>query len=177
VPLADLAAGALTALGRILAALLHRERTGEGSRLVVSMTHEAHRLVAHRLGEEVPRLLTGGLACYRVYATADGRLLTVGALETRFFVRLCELLGRPELAGRQYDPDGQEALAEELAAIFAQRPLADWLELCDGEDVCVGPVATREEAALQLGEPAAGRAPALGEHTEAWRRELGVAAG
>jgi crotonobetainyl-CoA:carnitine CoA-transferase CaiB-like acyl-CoA transferase len=177
VPLADLAAGALTALGQILAALLHRERTGEGSRLVVSMTHASHRLVAHRLGEEVPRLLTGGLACYRVYSTADGRMLTVAALETRFFVRLCELLGRPELAGRQYDSDGQEALAEELAAIFAQRALADWLELCDGEDVCVGPVSTREEAALQLGEPPAGRAPALGEHTEAWRRELGVAAG
>ena len=60
-----------------------------------------------------------------------------------------------------------------LAAAFGERPLADWLELFDGEDVCVGPVATLEEAAADLGEtvPQA-PAPALGEHTEAWRDEL-----
>src|SRR5919199_791887 len=42
VPVADLAAGALTATLRILAALLERQRSGSGERLVVSMTHEAH---------------------------------------------------------------------------------------------------------------------------------------
>src|SRR6266508_3004438 len=62
---ADLAAGALQAVVGILAALLVREQTGEGARIVVSMTHGAHRLVSHRLGgEPVPRLLTGGAACY-----------------------------------------------------------------------------------------------------------------
>ena len=89
---------------QVLAALLERERTGSGARIVVSMTHGSHDLVAHRLGgEPVPRMLTGGLACYRIYATADGRHLTVGALEPKFFARLCELLGRPELAERQYE--------------------------------------------------------------------------
>ena len=49
------------------------ERTGRGRHLVVSMTHGAHRLAAHRLGgEPSPRLLTGGLARYRIYETADG---------------------------------------------------------------------------------------------------------
>ena len=97
---------------QVLAALLERERTGRGARLVVSMTHRSHDLVAHRLGgEPVPRLLTGGLACYRIYATADGRHLTVGALEPKFFRRLCELVGRPDLAERQYDDD-QDALAD-----------------------------------------------------------------
>src|SRR5688572_26097814 len=127
---ADLAAGALGAVAQILAALLEREQTGRGARLTVSMTHGSHRLVAHRLeGDPLPRFLTGGLACYRIYQTADGRHLTVGALEPKFFGRLCELLERPELAARQFDPDGQDALAEELAAAFALRPLADWLEL------------------------------------------------
>ena len=96
-------------------------------------------------------MLTGGLACYRIYETADGRHLTVGALEPCFFRRLTELLGRPELAERQFDAD-QEALAAELAAIFAARPLAEWLELFDAEDVCVGPVATIAEAAADLAE-------------------------
>ena len=99
VQIADLAAGALGAVTKILAALLERERTGKGGHVVVSMTHGSHRLVAHRLGGDgVPRLLTGGLACYRIYETADGRHLTVAALEPAFFRRLTELLGRPELA-------------------------------------------------------------------------------
>jgi alpha-methylacyl-CoA racemase len=149
--IADLAGGALTAVTRILAALLERERTGHGARIVVSMTHSAHRLVSHRLGgEPIPRLLTGGLACYRIYATADGRHLTVAALERHFFARLCELLELSELTDRHFDPAAQEEIGEALAERIASKPLAAWLELFDGEDVSVGPVATLEEAAVEL---------------------------
>jgi alpha-methylacyl-CoA racemase len=171
---ADLAAGALAAVAEILAALLERERTGRGARLTISMTHGAHRLVAHRGGgDPLPRLLTGGLACYRIYATADGRHLTVAALEPKFFVRLCELVGRPELAEQQYDPNAQEEIADELAALFASRPLAEWLALFDGEDVCVGPVATLAEAAREFGDDGNGPpSAAVGQHTSAWRAEL-----
>ncbi len=150
--IADLAAGSLTAVNRILAALLERERSGRGAHVVVSMTHGAHHFVAHRLGgDPIPRLLTGGLASYAIYETADGRHLTVAALEEKFFRRLCELLGRPELAQRQFDPAAQAELADALAETFRTRPLADWLELFDGEDVAVGPVATLTEAAAEFG--------------------------
>jgi alpha-methylacyl-CoA racemase len=173
IQVADLSAGALGAVVQVLAGLLERDRTGRGGHLVVSMTHGSHDLVAHRLGgEPVPRLLTGGLACYRTYATADGRHLTVGALEPKFFLRLCELLGRPDLGERQYDED-QQALANELVGIVATRPLAEWLDLFDGEDVCAGPVWTREEAAVEFGNPTAAAVAPLGAHTDAWRRELG----
>jgi alpha-methylacyl-CoA racemase len=146
---ADLGA-AQRAVADVLAALLERERTGRGAHLVVSLTHSAHELVSHRLGgEPFPRLLTGGIACYRIYATADGRYVTVAALEPTFFHRLCELIGRPELADRQWDTE-QEVLATELAEAFAAHPLKTWLELFEGEDVSVGPVATLEEAAAQL---------------------------
>lgn len=172
--IADLAAGSLGAVTSVLAALVRRAQTGEGGHLVVSMTHRSYDLVAHRLGgDPVPRLLTGGLACYRTYATADGRLLTVAALERKFFARLCELVGRPDLAARHYDAD-QDGVASELAAILATRTLADWLALCDGEDVCVGPVATRAEAHADLGPwPQEPDDVLLGAHTEAWRAELG----
>jgi alpha-methylacyl-CoA racemase len=158
---ADLAAGALGAVVQILAALLH----GEGARLTISMTHGAHALAPRA------RVLVDDYACYSIYDTADGRRLTVGALEPKFFGRLCELVERPELAPRQYDGD-QTSLREELGGVFSQRTLEDWLRLFDGEDVCVGPVATLEEAAADLGAEPAGAAPALGEHTVRWREEL-----
>jgi crotonobetainyl-CoA:carnitine CoA-transferase CaiB-like acyl-CoA transferase len=167
-PIADLAAGGLTAVTRILAALLERARTGRGAHLVVSMTHGSHDLA------QFAGRLTGELACYRLYGTADGRWLTVGALEPHFWERLCAALGRPDLAPRQYDAD-QEAVAEELAAVFAARPLAELLELLDDEDVCVGPVATPAEAATDFAvPPPSAPPPALGEHTAAWRAELGL---
>jgi alpha-methylacyl-CoA racemase len=173
VQVADLAAGALRAVAEVLAALVRRARTGEGARLVVSMTHGSHELVAHRLcGDPLPRLLTGGLACYAVYPTSDARHLTVAALEPVFFLRLCELLGRPDLGERQYEED-QESLRRELAAIFAAEPLDHWLGVFEQEDVCVGPVATLDEAHADLGpwaEPIAD--VPLGAHTGAWRAEL-----
>jgi crotonobetainyl-CoA:carnitine CoA-transferase CaiB-like acyl-CoA transferase len=163
---ADLAAGALGAVTEILAALLVRGRTGAGARIVVSMTHGAHALASRS------PVLTQGYACYSIYETSDARMLTVGALEAKFFARLCELVGRPELAARQYDDD-QRSLRDELGRVFATRTLGDWLERFDGEDVCVGPVATYAEAALELGRPV-GIAPMLGEHTAQWRTDLGA---
>ena len=164
VPVADLAAGALTAVLRILAALLERERTGRGARIVVSMTHEAHELA------QFAGRLTGALACYRIYETADGRYLTIAALEPQFWRRLCELLDRPDLVPRAHDAH------DELEEIFRRRPLADWLGLFEGEDVCAGPVATLFEASPEYGRAQRFSAPApkLGEHTEAWRAELGL---
>jgi alpha-methylacyl-CoA racemase len=160
---ADLAAGALGAVTEILAALLR----GGGARIVVSMTHGVHRFLP---GTPV---LTQGYACYSIYACADGRHLTVGALEPKFFARLCEVVGRPELAERQYDPD-QESLRRGLADVFSTRSLEDWLRLVEGEDVCVGPVATPAEGAAAFGATPTAPAAALGEHTDAWRRELGL---
>ncbi len=177
VQIADLGAGALGAVAEILAALLERERTGLGHRIVISMTHGSHRFAAHRLnGEPLERLLTGGLACYGVYETADRRHLTVTAVEPKFFRRLCELIDREDLVQRQYEPKAQETIAARLAETFASKPLGTWLELFEHEDVMVGPVATLEEAASEFGgAPPVAPAPALGEHTDSWRRELGLA--
>jgi alpha-methylacyl-CoA racemase len=169
---ADLAAGGLGAALEVLAALLERERTGSGTRIVVSMTHRAHELVAHRVDGPPERLLTGGLACYRIYETADARYLTLAALEPKFFARLGELLGRPDLGARQFDAD-QDALARELAEAFATRPLADWSALFEGEDVCVGPVSTLAEAAADLGTGEPPSPVPIGAHTAAWRSVLG----
>jgi alpha-methylacyl-CoA racemase len=149
VPVADYT-GAFAAVREILAALLERERTGRGARLEVSMTDEAAQLYA-------PPILTGAAACYRVYETGGGGRLTVAALEPRFWRRFCDLVGLPDLPA--FAPE-----LPELEARLRERPLVEWLELFDGEEVCAGPVAART--------PLAGTAPALGEHTEAWRAAL-----
>jgi crotonobetainyl-CoA:carnitine CoA-transferase CaiB-like acyl-CoA transferase len=142
IQVADLAAGAQGAVIEILAALLE----GGGARIVVSMTHGSHRFVAHRLaGEPVPRLLTGGVACYCLYETADGRYLTVAALEPHFWRNLCALLERPDLVDRAFEPE-----LPELAALFRTRTLDEWLALLEGADTCVGPVLTLSEAAERL---------------------------
>jgi crotonobetainyl-CoA:carnitine CoA-transferase CaiB-like acyl-CoA transferase len=146
VQIADLAAGGQGAVIEVLAALLERERTGRGAKLELSMTHGSHRFVSHRAeSETIPRLLTGGVACYRIYETFDGRHLTVAALEPKFWQRLCELLDQPELVGRQFEPE-----LPELTSLFRTRTMRQWLDLLEHEETCVGPVSTRAEAATTL---------------------------
>ena len=163
-PIADLAAGGLTAVARVLAGLLERERTGRGGRSVVSMTHGSHALA------QFAGTLTGSLACYRIYRCADGRFLTVGALESKFWQRLCELIERPDLVARQDDAHA------ELEQVFGDRALDDWLALFRDEDVAVGPVATLAQASREFGARATNDPPPprLGEHTAQWREELGL---
>jgi crotonobetainyl-CoA:carnitine CoA-transferase CaiB-like acyl-CoA transferase len=158
-PFADLGAGALSAVTKILAALLERERTGRGAHVVVSMTHGAHELA------RFARPLTGELACYRIYESADARFVTVGALEPKFWLRLCELLGREDLATRATDAHA------ELEEIFRSQPFEHWAQFFD-EDACVGPVWTLEEAAAFDEPPRGIPPPKLGEHTELWRELL-----
>jgi crotonobetainyl-CoA:carnitine CoA-transferase CaiB-like acyl-CoA transferase len=138
------------------------------------MTHRSHDLVAHRVGgEPVPRMLTGGSPATESTRARTGATSRSGALEPKFFRRLCEILERPELAERQYEED-QDGLATELEAVFRTRDLTAWLDRFGDEDVCVGPVWTREEAADVFGS---GERPAyvpLGAHTLLWRSELGV---
>ena len=134
----------------VLAALLTRAQTGRGGRLSISMTHGSHQFVAHRLaGDPVERLLTGGVACYRIYETADGRYLTVAALEPKFWQRLCELLDRPDLAERAFEPE-----LPELEALFRTRTMREWLDLLEHEDTCVGPVLSLAESARSSREAA-----------------------
>lgn len=173
-PIADLAAGSLTAVNEILLALYQRSRTGRGRRLDISMTHRAHALQSYRhVDEERSRLLTGAFACYGMYAAADGRWLTVAALEPPFFRRLCELLGCPDLTAQQFDAGAQEKLTALLTEIFSSRPAAEWLRRFEREEVCVGPVNTLAEADVEFGVPeTAAPLAELGAHTDQWRTAL-----
>ncbi|WP_085481137.1 CaiB/BaiF CoA transferase family protein [Paraburkholderia susongensis] len=160
--IADLLGGALSAVTQILAALWHVARGGEGRFVDVSMTHAsyAHNVIAQvslandgaapaaRAG-----LLNGGVPCYNLYRTHDGRWLAVGALELKFWETLCMALDRPEWATRHWSlgqaiggPDAI-ALIGELAGVIGTRTLDEWVQSLEALDCCVSPVLTVAEAA------------------------------
>jgi crotonobetainyl-CoA:carnitine CoA-transferase CaiB-like acyl-CoA transferase len=151
VQIADLAGGSLLGVVGLLAALTRAQRTGEGDHVDVAMTDGAFALQAVTLGAffatgVVPgsesELLNGGIPCYAIYECADGRHITVGALEPPFWRELCEGVGRPDLLATQFDP-GARATWREL---FLTRRRDEWLALLDGRDACVGPVNDLGEA-------------------------------
>ena len=159
IQIADLLGGASTAVTQILAALWHVARGGDGVFLDVSMTHAMHanNVIAQATPEAAALepgsgLLNGGVPCYNVYRTADDRWVAVGALELKFWERLCRALGRPDWADRHWTRGqaigGAEAaaLTRELAERFASHPLAAWMALLEPLDCCVSPVLTVEEA-------------------------------
>jgi len=135
VPIADLAGGFNAAVA-ILASLRTRDRTGRGEFIDVSIYDTAVTLLVLGLarylatGEEpMPgeTLLTGSFPFYSLYETKDGQWLSVAAVEPKFWERMCELIGAPELSGKQFaEPPERPAIAEKLAARFRERTLAEW---------------------------------------------------
>jgi crotonobetainyl-CoA:carnitine CoA-transferase CaiB-like acyl-CoA transferase len=208
VQLADLGGGALTAAVGVLAALLERTRSGQGRLLDIAMTdgvlHWLAAMAAQQWasGDLPPGgrgSLSGGYACYSVYATADGRALTVAAVEPHFWANLCRMLGRDAYAALQYAawPE-QERIFADLDMLFATRTQAEWLAFFGDAEVCVGPALTLAEALelhadrlITLEQPGEGPlrqlgglfgvasarpAPSLGEHTDAVLAALGKSA-
>jgi crotonobetainyl-CoA:carnitine CoA-transferase CaiB-like acyl-CoA transferase len=92
--------------------------------------------------------LSGGLPCYGLYATRDGRHLAVGALERKFWDRFCEVLGREDLKPRHLPADAAErqALRAELTEIIGSQALASWQQRFAGTGCCVTPVQRLDEA-------------------------------
>jgi crotonobetainyl-CoA:carnitine CoA-transferase CaiB-like acyl-CoA transferase len=111
-------------------------------------------------------LITGGAACYQVYATQDQRYLAVGALEQKFWQRFCEILNRPDLSDRGHccGQEGRAVIAD-VAAMIAKKTLAEWREIFKDEDCCVSPVMTLEES-LQHGPSVRRGAVALDSHAQ-----------
>lgn len=156
VQVADIGGGGQAAATAILGALLSVARGGGGRYLDVSMTDGAFSWLAVPLAQvraqgSIPRgmhRLTGRYACYSVYECADGRFVSVGALEPKFWRALCEALGRPDLVEGQYaDGDAQERLRSEVASVFASRSRDAWSQALGGLDVCCEPVLELEEVA------------------------------
>jgi alpha-methylacyl-CoA racemase len=158
---ADIGGGGLMAVVGILAALVGRATTGAGRYVDVSMLDGALGLLPLLASNALAGVaepqpdefyLSGALPGYNVYATADGRYVTLGALEPKFWAEFCRRVGRDDLIARRI-PTGVEdraATMAELAALFKTKTRDEWVAELGDADVCLGPVNTLEEA---LGDP------------------------
>jgi len=154
--IADIAAGGLHAAAAILAALVARARTGEGTYLDVAVADGVLWMLSLYIDEylatgEAPGpghyVLTGRYACYDVYPTADDRWLAVGAIEPAFWANLCRLVGLERWIDHQTDDAVQDAIRADLRAVFRTRTRDEWVALLADADTCVAPVLDIAEVA------------------------------
>lgn len=149
--------GAFLVIG-ILAALLERQRSGQGqvidaaildgivSQLAIILGLKAGGLWEGTRGQNI---LNGGAPFYRTYRCLDTKYVAVAALETKFFAALVEGLGldAARLVPAQWDRTEWPTLRSEFEAIFASKPRDAWASLFEATGACVAPVLSFEEAA------------------------------
>src|SRR5436305_1581353 len=155
--LGDLAGGSFMAVIGILAALAGRTQTGEGRMVDVSMTEGVMALlpifaIAYLNRGQPPQpgrsALDGGLPCYNIYETQDGKHVTLAALEYKFWHAFCTHIGHLELLPFHHPvgPGESEQAVDMLRAIFKTKTRDEWVAELAEIDTCFGPVYTLEEA-------------------------------
>src|SRR6478752_9813566 len=140
----------------LLAALLEARVSGEGQVVdaaIVDGTAHLNAMTAAFLAsgtyreERAANLLDGGVPFYDLYETADGRHMSVGALEPQFFDTFVTLLGIKDAAPGQHEPERYDELRKLIADTFATRTQAEWVEVFEGTDACVAGIISLSEAA------------------------------
>ncbi|MEW5723634.1 MAG: CaiB/BaiF CoA-transferase family protein [Thermodesulfobacteriota bacterium] len=174
IQIADLAAGSLLSLAGLLAAVIQRERTGRGQYVDAAMYDGSFALTAVAFSTMLAGLdrpgpgrmfLTGAFPFYHLYPAKDGRYMSLGAVEFKFWRNFCLAVGREDLVEKQFG--GPEVIAE-VAGVFAGRTQAEWIEFLKEVDACCEPVLPLDEAAAS---PLA-RARGLVDRTPDGRRFL-----
>jgi alpha-methylacyl-CoA racemase len=193
---ADFGGGSMFLIFGILAALFERSKSGHGQVVDAAMVDGVPAMMGLLHGklargqwseQRGSNLLDGGAPFYRTYQTADGKYLSVGALEPQFFAELVHRAGLPEQQieirnDREQWPDMHTRYAE----MFRQRTRDEWMALFEGSDACAGPVLNFTEAAQhphnaargtffrQDGVLQAAPAPRFGRTPAAWPRPPGA---
>lgn len=146
---------ALSAGMSIMIALRHAALTGQGQEIDISLFNVAMNLMPGAaslffgsgfVAERGNNWLTGAYANYNIYATADGRYVSVGCLEKKFWRNLCMGLGKEELIDMIDDESNHPYLKEQLAAAFKQKTMREWEEFFADKDACLTPVLNFKEA-------------------------------
>ncbi len=140
----------------VLAALLEARISGQGQVVDAAIVDGAAHLnlmwssmLAGGFGQEhrASNLLDGGIPYYDLYETADGKHMSVGALEPQFYAVLVEKLGIADVAPDRHDFARLGELKELLTSTFKQKTQAEWTEIFGDSDACCAPVLPATEAA------------------------------
>lgn len=150
--IADIGGGGSMALAAILAALVARQKTGKGQHIDISMADgvaswltlaAAAAIAEGRNPHPRERVLSGRYPCYRIYEAADGKFVTLAALEPHFWENFCKAVNKPEWKGYHMAPDDQLAQANaEVEALFKTKPRDEWVKFLNGQEVPAGPANT-----------------------------------
>lgn len=152
--IADIAAGSNNSVIGILAAVFHRQRTGEGQYIDVAMTDGVmafNAMVGAAYladGQETPReghMLNGG-SLYDFYETKDGRHVGFGGLEPQFFAAFCQAIGRPDLISGQVLTTDLPKIKAEVQDIIRSKTRDEWVKIFEAYDACLEPVLSLSEA-------------------------------
>ncbi|MBM7647711.1 crotonobetainyl-CoA:carnitine CoA-transferase CaiB-like acyl-CoA transferase [Bacillus ectoiniformans] len=136
--------GGMAASEAILAALVKKAKTGTGSYIDLAITDAAISLLTTHLqypeGRGV-KGLEGGTISYRLYETKDGRFMSLGALEPKFWQNFCQAAGHEEWGRWHLERaiPGNEAF-EAVTQLFLSRTFAEWMEFSERVDCCLAPV-------------------------------------
>lgn len=203
----DFGGGAMMLAFGVMTALFHAQRTGVGQVVDAAMIDGSALLMTAVMAmrgaglwseTRGANLLDGGAPFYNVYATKDGKHVSVGPIEPQFRALFLERLGLSPTAN-MLDPDAWTEQRRQVAAVFAQKTRAEWESIFTDTDACVFPVLSMSEAPdyphnrarqtfltaagvvqpapapklgvtpATLGDPP----PAIGQHTRAILKELG----
>jgi alpha-methylacyl-CoA racemase len=207
----DFGGGGLMLAYGMVCAFMERVRSGKGQVVDAAMVDGAAALMTifhatQQSGfwreERGTNLLDSGAHFYDAYETSDGKWISIGSFEPKFYALLLEKLELDPAEFPQMDDAQWPALKEKISAVFLRRTRDEWCELLEGTDVCFAPVLTVEEARSHphnvergtyveidgIGQPAPAprfsRTPAAiarppaspGEHTDEVLGELGFSA-
>ncbi len=151
----DYGGGAMFLVTGILAGIIHARSTGQGQVVDASILDGSALFMAAFMGlkamgfwreERASNLLDGGAYFYDCYTTKDGKYLSVGALEPKFFAELLRIGGLDPGTFTQDDPARWPELHALLRDIIAGRTRDEWAQLFEGSDACVAPVLALSEA-------------------------------
>jgi len=146
--------GSIHAVEQIIAALYHRERTGKGTYIDLSLVDGLlslmmnHFVIEHDTGRKNGiDVLAGTIVSYHLYETKDGRYVSLAALEKKFWENFCHAVGKPEWIFFHYSPAKEDnPIFQEIKCLFATKTLQEWTELSQTVDCCLAPVLETDEA-------------------------------
>jgi len=149
IPIADMSIGIFSAFS-ILAGIISRNKTGKGQYIELSMTDcmVSYNMVniANYIASQQPQGseilgIAGETPCYNVFKTKDGKFISLGNIEEKFWINLLKLIGREDLSEYQFAVgEKQKKAMAELNKVFLTRTRKEWLDLLEGKDICYAQV-------------------------------------